>query len=103
MAAKLGFINKYLISSMFLNGLYKSCQLYDAKIVRLNNEKTNLLLTEKITIVSIHTLFGSYIFPFRVFDIINKIEIKLRGEKLDKYDLDKYEKHMTIFDHIYDY
>ena len=103
MAAKLGFINKYLISSMFLNGLYKSCQLYDAKIVRLNNEKTNLLLTEKITIVSIHTLFGSYILPFRVFDIINKIEITLRGEKLDKYDLDKYEKHMTIFDHIYDY
>ena len=57
MATKIGFFYKYIFSSMFLNGLYKSCQLYDAKIVRLNNEKTNLLLTEKFTIVFIHTLF----------------------------------------------
>lgn len=102
MATKLNFFNKYMFSSMILNGLYKSYDLYNAKIVRLNNQKTNLLLTEKITIISIHTIYGPFVLPFRVFDIINKIEIKLRGENEYVYDLNKYEGNKTLFNYIFD-
>jgi hypothetical protein len=99
----MGLFYKYVFSSMALNGLYKSFDLYDAKILRSNNEKTNLLITEKLTIVTIHSLFGPYIFPYRVFDILNKIELKLRGENSYKYDLNKYEKHQTFYNHIFDF
>ena len=118
MAAKLGFFNKYLFSSMFLNGLFKSYDIYDAKVKRVNNETTNLLMAEKITIVSIHTLAGPYILPFRVYDLINRMELKLRGENYYKYYSVNYlndysgkkesidyicnpKKDLTIIEHIF--
>jgi hypothetical protein len=85
MSAKLSLLNKYMLSSMILNGICKSVDIYDAKVKRANNEKTNLLLAEKITIISIHTLAGGYLLPFRLYDNINKLELKLRNEEYNKY------------------
>ena len=111
MSAKLSLLNKYFLSSMILNGICKSFDIYDAKVKRVNNEKTNLLLAEKITIISIHTLAGGYFLPFRLYDNLNKLELKLRNEDYNKYysynpdyisETKRKTKVLTISEHIFD-
>ncbi len=104
MTAKLSFFQKYMYSSMILNGIWKSIDIYDADVVRyVNNQniKTKLLMTEKLTIVSIQTLGGPYILPFRLINNIDKFELKLRNEDYNKYYSTDYKNNLTFIDHIY--
>lgn len=83
--AHIPLIHKYIISSMFINGAFKLSEVYNCKVTRYFGLVDDMLLTEKLLIVSAHTLAGPYILPFSIYNNLHKLELKIRNKNETHY------------------
>ena len=95
----MNFLNKYFISAMGINGLFKCYDTYNAKVTRDNNEETDMLLIEKFAIISAHTIAGPYILPFTLYN--NLWLIKHNAKNINNYYPENNKKNNTIYDYLF--
>lgn len=93
------FVYRFLYGSMALNGLSKTCEVWDAKVKRYDHvcaKKTEcgyivneMLLGEKFALVLFNTITGPFKLPGTIVDNLNKVDIMMKGEKLEDYGYNK--------------
>lgn len=93
------FVYRFFYGSMALNGLSKTCEVWDAKVKRYDhvcakkNESgyvvNEMLLGEKFAVVLLSTLTGPFKLPGTIIDNLNKLDIVRRSEKLEDYGYNK--------------
>lgn len=93
------FVYRLVYGSMVLNGLSKTCEVWDAKVKRYDhfNAKKNesgyvvsdMLLGEKFAVVLLSTITGPFKITGTIIDNLNKLDIVRKGEKLEDYGYDK--------------
>lgn len=82
------FINKYFVSTAIINGAFKLSEVYNCKVKRNKGVITDMLLIEKVAIVSAHTIAGPYTFPLSIYSNLHKLELKIRNkDEKDYYDI----------------
>ncbi len=82
------FIYRYIFASSGLGGLMGIYNTHNAYVLRDVNNKKNvnkMLIGERIPIIFTNIVTGPYIMPFRIFDIMNQIEIKYRKDDINNY------------------
>ena len=100
----MNFFQKYTISAMGLNGLFKTIHTYNAKVTRDNNEETDMLLIEKVAIISIHTIIGPYILPFTLYNNLCLIELYAKNKDVNNYYpyyMDYINKNNKLIDYLF--
>ena len=85
-------ISKYIFASSCFNLLLKAGEIWDAKLYRYTtNKTTDMLLGEKFILVTYAAISGPVIlplkFPFYCENILNKIDIYMKGHKPIDYGL----------------
>ena len=89
--------NKYLVGSGLLNLIHKLYETHNIQIERIdyrNNKdvfKSNLLPTEKLTILTLSFISGFYIIPINIIQQLNVMAIKYNNDIPEKYGY-KFEK-----------
>ena len=79
--------SNYFVASMVGNSFLKITDLWNAKVKRDNNKTTNILLGEKILIISFAGLIGPYIFPYTFIRKIDKTQLYIQGKDYNDYDI----------------
>lgn len=82
--------NNYIITSMLCNSFFKFIDTWNAKVIRKNDKKTDILLGEKIMIISFAGLIGPYFLPYNFIKNIDKMQLYIQNKKSNDYDI--YEK-----------
>ena len=95
----MNFLNKYFISAMGINGLFKCYDTYNAKVKRYNYKETDMLFAEKIAIISAHTIAGPYILPFTLYN--NLWLIEHNAKNINNYYPENNKKNNTIYDYLF--
>lgn len=75
------FFSNYIISSMLGNSFFKFIDTWNAKVIRKNDKKTDILLGEKIMIISFAGLIGPYFLPYNIITNIDKLQFYIQGKK----------------------
>jgi hypothetical protein len=97
-------IYKYMLGSMALNGLSKTCEVWDAKVKRYDYThksptgyvENNMLLGEKFGVIVLNVAMGPFKLPYTIIDNLNKIDIMMRNENLENYG---YKKVKFVYDY----
>ena len=97
----MNFLNKYFISAMGINGLFKCYDTYNAKVTRDNNEETDMLLIEKFAIISAHTIAGPYILPFSLYNNLWLIEFNAKNKDVNEYYPEINKRDNRFADHLF--
>ena len=77
----------YMVASMIGNSFLKFIETWNAKVERKNKKITNILLGEKIMIISFAGLIGPYILPYNFIKHIDKTQIYVQGKDYNDYDI----------------
>lgn len=97
---QLGIYNKYMISTMALNGCIKAIELCDAPIYyTCPKKKQEMLLTDKMRVVAIATSLGPIRIPCMAINIIDSCEMYIRGTTTEHYHTVDEKKY--IYDYIW--
>lgn len=88
----------YIITSMLGNSFIRFTDIWNAKVERKNNKITDILLGEKIMIISFACLTGPYYLPFSIMKKIDKTQLYIQNKDTNDYDLYQYK---TISDYYF--
>ncbi len=91
------FVFRYLFGSMALNGLSKSCEVWNAKVKRYDYThnsvngyvENEMLLGEKFAIIMMNTMTGPFKLPYTIIDNLNKLDITMKGKNPEEYGYKK--------------
>lgn len=91
------FVFRYFLGSMALNGLSKSCEVWNAKVKRYDYThksvngyvENEMLLGEKFAIVMMNTMMGPFKLPYTIIDNLNKLDITMKGKNPEEYGYNK--------------
>lgn len=100
------FALKYVFGSMALNGLSKTCEVWDARVKRYDYTQKSvngyveneMLLGEKFGIVIINTMMGPFKLPYTMIDNLNKVDIYMKGKNPEEYG---YKRVKFVYDYYY--
>ena len=79
----------YFVASVFANSFLRFTDLWNAKVVRKNNNVTDILFGEKIMIISFAGLIGPYCLPYSIIKKIDKTQLYIQGKNANDYDIDE--------------
>lgn len=90
-------MRRYLITAIGYNVIYKTFELWDAKVKRSSGKTTDILLGEKINIVLFTTLLAPTTFPSRLTNHLDKIDIFMKKHNPEDYDIEKNPKRISYY------
>ena len=95
-------VNTYIVSSCTYGFIRKIPILYNAKMDYKNNKdecvSKNMLFSDKLTIITLSTVFAPYLLSYNIYNDISYINIKFRNENINEYG---YFKPNNIINYIF--
>jgi hypothetical protein len=83
---------KYLFISTVISGFIGFYETYNADVIRSKDVINKILITEKISIISLYMISGFITLPLKTINYLNYFEIKYRKDDLNNYDMSHMEK-----------
>lgn len=94
------FLMRYLYGSMMISCIDATTSVWNAKIERYTSKGkviNDMLIGEKLLVVSLNTLLGVWNAPVIIFDTMNKLHIKAKGHEYEDYG---YSEKKSLFDYV---
>jgi hypothetical protein len=87
----------YFLSTIGMNTMYKTCELWDAKVERKSGKYTDMLLGEKLGILVLTNLWAPLLFPTKIFKTLDNIDLYFRGDCPEDFDIDMKPKSFSSY------